>query len=128
VAACAIGVVVCEAAICVWHFAHSAVPTNLSRDVGDLVGHQPGDEMWSSVASETFVADELDEERACATRCAQQNAAANRQAVRGTRARSRTSDTYEGRKDFRGGYATLLNFCNVGEYFWLVSVAMKMRI
>jgi hypothetical protein len=96
------GVVDCDAAICVWHFAHSAAPTNLSRDAADLVGHQPGDSsMRSSVASETFVSDELEvadeseEERACAMRCAQKNAAANREAVRGTRARGRTSDTYE---------------------------------
>ena len=60
-AACAIGVVCCVAAICVWHFAHSAVPTNLSREAADLVGHQPGEERWSSVASETFVADGSDE-------------------------------------------------------------------
>jgi len=61
VAACAIGVVCCVAAICVWHFAHSAVPTNLSREAADLVGHQPVEETWSSVASETFVADGSDE-------------------------------------------------------------------
>jgi hypothetical protein len=95
------GVAAWEAAICEWHFAHSAVPTNLSREAADFVGHHPGDSMWSSVASETFVSDELEvadeseEERACAMRCAQKNAAANREAVRGTRARGRTSDTYE---------------------------------
>ena len=63
-AARAIGVVDCEAAICEWHFAHSAVPTNLEREAADLVGHQPGDSTRSSVASETLVSVELDEERA----------------------------------------------------------------
>ena len=53
VAAWAIGVVCCEAAICVWHLAHSAVPTKFLREEADLVGHQAGDEsMRSSVESE----------------------------------------------------------------------------
>ena len=53
VAACAIGVVDWDAAICVWHLAHSAVPTNPEREAADLVGHQPGESMRSSVGSET---------------------------------------------------------------------------
>ena len=68
VAAWAIGVVCCEAAICVWHLAHSAVPTKFLREEADLVGHQAGDEsMRSSVESEmvafVFAAD-ADEVRA----------------------------------------------------------------
>ena len=57
VAACAIGVVFCVVAICVWHLAHSAAPTNLSREAADFVGQKPGESMRSSVAMEIFVAD-----------------------------------------------------------------------
>ena len=95
-AACAIGVVACVLAICVWHFAHSALPTNLEREAADLVGHHPGDSTWSSVDIETL---DRVEEAECvdagelAARCAQKNAAANREAAMGTRARGLTSDT-----------------------------------
>src|ERR1700722_8482608 len=91
-AACAIGVMACVLAICVWHFAHSALPTNLEREAADLVGHQPGETTRSSVESETLerVDDvDVDEAGELAARCAQKNAAASRQAVRGTRARGR---------------------------------------
>jgi hypothetical protein len=44
----------CVLAIWVWHLAHSALPTNLEREAADLVGHHPGDSMWSSVDKETL--------------------------------------------------------------------------
>lgn len=55
------GVVFCVVAICVWHLAHSAVPTNLSREAADFVGQKPGESMRSSVAREIFVAGAFDE-------------------------------------------------------------------
>ena len=44
-----------------WHLAHSAVPTKFLREEADLVGHQAGEVTWSSVASETSVAEAFDE-------------------------------------------------------------------
>ena len=44
-----------------WHLAHSAAPTNFEREAADLVGHQPGDSMRSSVGSEMPASDDLDE-------------------------------------------------------------------
>ena len=74
-AAWAIGVDCWVAAICVWHLAHSAVPTKFLSEDADLVGHQAGDEsMRSSVEREmaafVFAVLIVGEVRACARACA----------------------------------------------------------